>query len=302
MKALGPLLATLTLVLVGAVDVFGATPPSVSRNATGEVVLQTTTAPNAFTRIEASPDVQAWTPLATLLSPGALAHTDTASPYLAQRFYRLQELAGTGYLTGDHLPTSAGEVVIHPGESCFLRHELERQDDLQRPGRGDNALRGLSQGGPHPRQPQPQRSLQQHDARGGPCHGRPHHRAAGRFQRHDDGAQSRDNDPRQWREHHRARPDHRRDSRLQSELPLDRPGQRLRPHDRRQAPLHEWRHWRHPGDARAGEHRRGVRLHECALHDDDPAGEQCGARLSAEGRLSLPLSKSGQLAGGPRGV
>jgi L-ascorbate metabolism protein UlaG (beta-lactamase superfamily) len=92
----------------------GSPQPIASRTANREVTIQSTTAPNTFARVESSTDLQTWTPLATLLSPGTFTHTDSAAPYFARRFYRVQELTGTGYLTGDHLATSAGEVIIHP--------------------------------------------------------------------------------------------------------------------------------------------------------------------------------------------
>lgn len=65
-------------------------------------------------RIDGSDRLDQWTPLRTLRSTGTVQHTDTAAPYHPRRFYRAVELTGTNILTGDHLATSAGEVVIHP--------------------------------------------------------------------------------------------------------------------------------------------------------------------------------------------
>ena len=95
--------------------------PTVQRLANGEALIQQTTTAGQYYRIEASPDLQAWTPLVTLLSPGLLQHTDTAGPYFPKRFYRIVSLTGTGHLTGDHFQTSAGEVIIHPvNHASFL--------------------------------------------------------------------------------------------------------------------------------------------------------------------------------------
>jgi L-ascorbate metabolism protein UlaG (beta-lactamase superfamily) len=88
--------------------------PLLTRLANGEVLIQQATTPGSYQRIEAAPDVQSWTPLVTLLSTGALSHTDSAAPYFNQRFYRVQTLANAPALTGDHLATAAGEVIIHP--------------------------------------------------------------------------------------------------------------------------------------------------------------------------------------------
>jgi L-ascorbate metabolism protein UlaG (beta-lactamase superfamily) len=95
---------------------FAATPvgPIPTRLANGEVVIQATTAASTYHRLDTSPDLQTWTPLATLLSPGALTHTDSAAPYFPRRFYRVQPLTGTGILTGDHVATTAGDAVVHP--------------------------------------------------------------------------------------------------------------------------------------------------------------------------------------------
>ncbi len=65
-------------------------------------------------RIEAAISPASWTPLVTLAGAASLPHTDSAAPFLPQRFYRALELAETNLLTGDHLVTSAGDVVIHP--------------------------------------------------------------------------------------------------------------------------------------------------------------------------------------------
>jgi L-ascorbate metabolism protein UlaG (beta-lactamase superfamily) len=66
-------------------------------------------------RIDVSSNLAEWSGLVTL--PGAassLQHTDSAAPYQNRRFYRAEQLTGTNTLTGDHLVTTNGEVIIHP--------------------------------------------------------------------------------------------------------------------------------------------------------------------------------------------
>jgi L-ascorbate metabolism protein UlaG (beta-lactamase superfamily) len=88
--------------------------PKLTRLANGEVLIEQATAPGSYQRIEAATDLQSWTPLVTLLSTGTLSHIDSAAPYFSQRFYRVQTLASAPVLTGDHLVTAAGDVIIHP--------------------------------------------------------------------------------------------------------------------------------------------------------------------------------------------
>src|SRR5689334_18932636 len=63
-------------------------------------------------RIEASSDLATWTGLNTFLATASNSYTDSAAPFLPQRFYRVGK-AETNALTGDHLVTSDGEATIH---------------------------------------------------------------------------------------------------------------------------------------------------------------------------------------------
>jgi hypothetical protein len=50
-------------------------------------------------------------------------NTDSAAPYFPERFYRVQTLASAPVLTGDHLVTADGEVIIHPvNHASFVMH------------------------------------------------------------------------------------------------------------------------------------------------------------------------------------
>ncbi len=79
-----------------------------------EVTLQLTATRSQHYRLETSADLVRWTSLLTLLSTGSDQHTDSAAPYLDSRFYRALEVSGPDLLTGDHLATDDGEVIIHP--------------------------------------------------------------------------------------------------------------------------------------------------------------------------------------------
>lgn len=109
--------SVLSAIFLSMTSVFGEGDPLgpvATRLANGDVLITQTTAADSCHRIETSPDLETWQPLFTLLSIGALSHADSAAPYFGQRFYRVASLAAAPVLTGDHLATSAGEVVIHP--------------------------------------------------------------------------------------------------------------------------------------------------------------------------------------------
>src|SRR5437773_8940639 len=80
-----------------------------------EMALTLTASNGANYRIETTTDFSAWAVLVTL--PGtnfSISHTDSAAPYLNERIYRAQKLSDPTVLTGDHLPTTNGDLVIHP--------------------------------------------------------------------------------------------------------------------------------------------------------------------------------------------
>ncbi len=80
-----------------------------------EVLLKLSAPAGPNYRIETTTNLPGWNGLVTL--PGAssiVQHTDTAAPYHRSRAYRAVQLSGTGALTGDHLVTTNGDLVIHP--------------------------------------------------------------------------------------------------------------------------------------------------------------------------------------------
>ena len=87
-----------------------------------ELALTLTSSNAPFVRVDSSADLSAWQGLVTVpASNGSLSVTDTAAPYLSQRIYRAQQLTNVGTITGDHLATTNGEIVLHPiSHATFL--------------------------------------------------------------------------------------------------------------------------------------------------------------------------------------
>ena len=66
-------------------------------------------------RIDVSSNLPSWTPLITLTGANnSLLHTDSAAPYLSTRFYRAEQLTNANPITGDHVATTDGDIIIHP--------------------------------------------------------------------------------------------------------------------------------------------------------------------------------------------
>jgi L-ascorbate metabolism protein UlaG (beta-lactamase superfamily) len=84
------------------------------RQANDEIVVQATATAGELYRVDTSADLAAWDGLTTIRSAGNDQYTDSAAPFRERRFYRTEALTGTSIITGDHIPTSAGDVVIHP--------------------------------------------------------------------------------------------------------------------------------------------------------------------------------------------
>ena len=105
-----------------------------------EIALTLSVSNGLALRIDTSSNLTEWAALVTL--PGTnltLQHTDTATPYLSQRFYRAEQLSGTNFLTGDHLATTNGDVVIHPvNHAAFV---LRWQDKMIYNDPGNSAAR-----------------------------------------------------------------------------------------------------------------------------------------------------------------
>ena len=79
-----------------------------------EAVLKLNAAAGLNFRIDASTNLIRWDFLTTLRSAGSIQHTDSAAPFLVSRFYRAVQLTETNGVTGDHLATDEGDILIHP--------------------------------------------------------------------------------------------------------------------------------------------------------------------------------------------
>lgn len=87
------------------------------RRLTNNEIALTLNAPTGLSyRIDAARDLADWNGLVTLPTNNttSLQHTDSAAPYLNARFYRATRLTGTNIVSGDHLATTNGDVIIHP--------------------------------------------------------------------------------------------------------------------------------------------------------------------------------------------
>lgn len=80
-----------------------------------EISLSFTAPAEAASRLEISEDLARWQALATF-APTAAAQqfTDSNRPQPAARYYRLLQLPNPAPVSGDHIPTSAGDAVVHP--------------------------------------------------------------------------------------------------------------------------------------------------------------------------------------------
>jgi L-ascorbate metabolism protein UlaG (beta-lactamase superfamily) len=108
--------ATISILLWAGIAVVAQTPPNftgIQRLTNREMLLRLNAPTGQNYRIEASTNLPQWQSLLTLSSTGLNQYTDTAAPYLNRRFYRAQQVA-TNLLTGDHLVTTNGDLVIHP--------------------------------------------------------------------------------------------------------------------------------------------------------------------------------------------
>jgi len=80
-----------------------------------EVRLQLNAPTGLGYRIDASTDLSGWNSLITLTgATTSLQITDTAAPFLSARYYRAEQLSLSNLMTGDHLPTAQGDVIIQP--------------------------------------------------------------------------------------------------------------------------------------------------------------------------------------------
>src|SRR5688572_29875135 len=87
----------------------------VQQLANREVLLRLSAPTGQNYRIDAGTSPTQWNGFMTFRSVGngTNTHTDSGAPLFSSRFYRAEQV-GTNALTGDHLVTTNGDVVIHP--------------------------------------------------------------------------------------------------------------------------------------------------------------------------------------------
>lgn len=109
----------LLLVCITAATPLPAQPLQLSgvRLLTNQEAALTFTAPlgRAY-RLETTTNFAEWSGLLTLPTntSTSLSCTDSAAPFFATRYYRAMQLTGTNLVSGDHLATTNGDVVIQP--------------------------------------------------------------------------------------------------------------------------------------------------------------------------------------------
>jgi L-ascorbate metabolism protein UlaG (beta-lactamase superfamily) len=87
----------------------------------GEVLLQVRGTAGQHVRIDTASELPEWEGWVTYRGNGLDNITDTGAPFQGARYYRAQEVTDPNVLTGDHLPTAEGDVIIHPlNHATFL--------------------------------------------------------------------------------------------------------------------------------------------------------------------------------------
>jgi L-ascorbate metabolism protein UlaG (beta-lactamase superfamily) len=116
---LGAFLPWLAFVSVGAAGDAQFAPPRMLSNREMGLSLAAT---NGLTyRIDVCTNFTSWVSLVSFPVPaGGMQCTDSSAPWALTRFYVARQLTNSGLVTGDHLPTAAGDVVIHPVSHASL--------------------------------------------------------------------------------------------------------------------------------------------------------------------------------------
>lgn len=114
------LLVALGAAWLAAASVWSAQFSDVQRLTNREVAFKFTAPAGTNYRIDvatnfpADTNVARWSGLLTGQSTGVNQHIDAAAPFASARFYRAAQLTNASVLTGDHLVTTNGDVIIHP--------------------------------------------------------------------------------------------------------------------------------------------------------------------------------------------
>ena len=89
---------------------------SIQKQSSGKIQLELKVPIEGYVRIDTSSNLTQWDGLITFQSAGDDVFIDNTLPAVEPRFYRAAHITEASVLTGDHLPTSLGEAVIHPVE------------------------------------------------------------------------------------------------------------------------------------------------------------------------------------------
>ncbi|MBI1841448.1 MAG: MBL fold metallo-hydrolase [Verrucomicrobia bacterium] len=87
----------------------------------GEFTLRFTSPSGFNSRLERSANLVDWSAVYTFPRTAASQlHTDTGARFASRLFYRIVQLPETNALTGDHIPTTEGDLVVHPVNHASL--------------------------------------------------------------------------------------------------------------------------------------------------------------------------------------
>ncbi|HAB18364.1 MAG TPA: MBL fold metallo-hydrolase [Verrucomicrobiota bacterium] len=115
----------LILLVAGGIGTraFAQTPPeftATESRTNGDFVLRWTGTPGSTQQLQVSSNLFDWSTLTTSLATANNQQADTSAAYRDWRAYRVVDLGITNLLTGDHVPTAKGEVVVHPVKHASL--------------------------------------------------------------------------------------------------------------------------------------------------------------------------------------
>jgi len=94
----------------------------IQRLTNNEVALTLTAPVGRAYRLESAASLTEWGGLFTFPTnvTSSLQYTDAAAPFLATRYYRAVQLSGTNLVSGDHLATVHGDVIMQPRNHATL--------------------------------------------------------------------------------------------------------------------------------------------------------------------------------------
>ncbi len=121
----GPALAAICAVLPPRVAGQSLQFTNVERLTNQEIVLRLIAPTGKAYRVQVADPLPAWNGFVTFPTnvAGSLLYTDSAAPYRDTRFYRALDVSEPTVLSGDHLITTNGDVIIHPHQHAAIIFE-----------------------------------------------------------------------------------------------------------------------------------------------------------------------------------